>query len=204
MLRIEPSTEISDRVDFPLLCNARGYRYAIEIGVDMGVFARQFLSRWNGEYIHLIDPYGYDEFFPWDRTLDMLTATAALLPYHGRYKFVRAQSPQCEPLVWWKVQPQFVYIDAAHDRASVAADIAAWWSRLAPDGMLAGHDYDPDLPGVIEAVNAFAERENVVVRLTSEPDFPPSWYVYKTEPAELIHQYFRKGSEVNPHATTET
>ena len=31
---VEPSPEISTRHDFPLLCNARGYKDAVEIGTD--------------------------------------------------------------------------------------------------------------------------------------------------------------------------
>lgn len=44
----------------------------------------------------------------------------------------------------------FVFIDAAHDEASVRADIAAWLPRVRPGGVLAGHDYN--LPGVRAAV----------------------------------------------------
>ena len=36
----------------------------------------------------------------------------------------------------------FVYIDAAHDHASVAADVAAWWPKLRTGGLLAGDDYN--------------------------------------------------------------
>lgn len=49
----------------------------------------------------------------------------------------------------------FVFLDAAHDRASVEADLRAWWPRVRPGGVMAGHDYTPHWPGVREAVNAF-------------------------------------------------
>jgi hypothetical protein len=35
----------------------------------------------------------------------------------------------------------FVFIDAAHDYASVVKDLAAWFPKLKPDGIFAGHDY---------------------------------------------------------------
>jgi len=34
----------------------------------------------------------------------------------------------------------FVFIDAGHDYPSVSRDLAAWWPKVAPGGMMAGHD----------------------------------------------------------------
>lgn len=45
----------------------------------------------------------------------------------------------------------FVFIDGAHDAASVRTDIAAWFPKLRPGCALAGHDID--FPGVLEAVS---------------------------------------------------
>lgn len=49
-----------------------------------------------------------------------------------------------------------VFLDAAHDEASVRRDLAAWRNRVAPGGILAGHDYRPEdgFPGVKTAVDA--------------------------------------------------
>jgi hypothetical protein len=49
----------------------------------------------------------------------------------------------------------FCFIDAAHDEASVAEDVRSWWPRVAPGGILAGHDYGCDWPGVDRAVDGF-------------------------------------------------
>lgn len=35
----------------------------------------------------------------------------------------------------------FIFIDAAHDYDSVVKDVAAWYPKLKPDGIFAGHDY---------------------------------------------------------------
>lgn len=53
-----------------------------------------------------------------------------------------------------------VFLDAAHDEASVARDIAAWRPKVRRGGFLAGHDYpDPAFPGVKAAVDrAFGTR----------------------------------------------
>lgn len=46
----------------------------------------------------------------------------------------------------------FVFIDADHGFEAVSADIRAWLPKVKPGGILAGHDYEPQFPGVIDAV----------------------------------------------------
>lgn len=50
--------------------------------------------------------------------------------------------------------PKFdmVFIDGAHDYQSVSEDIQNWSKLLKPDGLLCGHDYNPDWPQVVSAV----------------------------------------------------
>lgn len=61
----------------------------------------------------------------------------------------------------------FVYLDAAHDEASVAADIAAWLPKIKPGGVLAGHDYHTAWPGVVIAVDAaFGKAHEIVCQQT--------------------------------------
>ncbi len=50
------------------------------------------------------------------------------------------------------LSPYLVYLDADHSYEAVKADIAAWWPILPSGGMLAGHDYGDDHPGVRKAV----------------------------------------------------
>ncbi len=45
------------------------------------------------------------------------------------------------------------FIDGAHDYESVLGDIDALRPIVRPGGILAGHDYSPDFPGVIQAVD---------------------------------------------------
>lgn len=45
-----------------------------------------------------------------------------------------------------------VYLDADHRYEAVRADIAAWWPKVKPGGLLMGHDYGPGSPGVMRAV----------------------------------------------------
>ena len=36
----------------------------------------------------------------------------------------------------------FVFVDADHSEAAVLRDIEAWWPKLKPTGIMAGHDYN--------------------------------------------------------------
>jgi len=57
-----------------------------------------------------------------------------------------------------------VFLDGSHDEAAVAADLEVWWPKIAPGGLLAGHDYEPTKhPGLVAAVQAFAGRRAVPV-----------------------------------------
>lgn len=48
----------------------------------------------------------------------------------------------------------FVFIDASHMYEAVLSDIKAWFPKVKPGGIIAGHDYSPRF-GVIQAVNEF-------------------------------------------------
>lgn len=196
---IEPSTEIADRCDFSLLCNERGIKHAIEVGTDQGMFARSFLDRWHGTDLLLVDDYLPYAEMPWGREGDRLIAALALAHHHGRFRFICSRSPGAARQIPPWIKPRFIYIDAGHDYHSVRSDLPAWWEVLDDDGILAGHDFTNEHPGVVAAVTEFAQAKDLVIRLTAEEDFPISWYCYKTEPEKLIHRLFKKGDSANPH-----
>lgn len=52
-------------------------------------------------------------------------------------------------------RPFFVFIDADHSYQAVREDLRAWWPLVTPGGVLAGHDHQPDFPGVERAVREF-------------------------------------------------
>jgi hypothetical protein len=56
---------------------------------------------------------------------------------------------------------EFVFIDAAHDYRSVCDDILAWSRLVAPSGLLAGHDYHGDYPGVGKAVDKLCQERQL-------------------------------------------
>lgn len=199
---IEKSKEIAYRTDFALICNARGYVDAVEVGTDQGLFARDFLSRWHGNWLICVDPYEPCPEFGYDRTPDMMAAVVALSPYLGRYRMLRSRSIDAPPRVLSFIHPPgFVYIDGDHCVDAVKTDLATWWPVLSDGGMLAGHDYDDGHPGVMTAVKEFARDYGLVVRLTHETTCPPSWYVYKGEPDKLVHKFFHDAESKNPRVS---
>ena len=52
----------------------------------------------------------------------------------------------------------FVFIDADHSYEAVRRDIEAWAPKVRAGGVLAGHDYSVDFPGVIRAVTEYLSK----------------------------------------------
>jgi len=168
-----------------MLCFWRRLYRCVEVGVDRGVFAEVFLSRfpmcrdWWG-----VDTWvSYPEFdFP--READYEMALARLAPYSDRARLVRLPSTEAARR-FAAASVDFVYIDGAHDHDSVRADLAAWWPKVAEGGILAGHDWTdkPEHEGVKRAVSEFAAEHDRTVYLTAVPPYNiedcPSWYVYR-------------------------
>lgn len=77
-----------------------------------------------------------------------------------------------------------VYIDALHTKEAVTKDINAWWPKVKPGAILAGHDYEskPAMDGwepieVKEAVDQWAKEQGLTVNVIDEG--APSWWVVK-------------------------
>lgn len=181
--RIMPSADIPHRDDFALHCNVRKLFRAVEIGVDRGEFAQTFLNRWGGHEYFGVDPYEPLSGFPYGRQGDLLVAAIRFERHASRARLVISSSAETAAN-FEKLQDRgspttdFVYLDGDHAYDGVSADIRAWWPRISDGGILAGHDFDETHPGVQQAVREFAERENVTVFVTSEPECA-SWYAYK-------------------------
>jgi predicted O-methyltransferase YrrM len=70
----------------------------------------------------------------------------------------------------------FVFIDARHTYDAAAEDLAAWWPKVKPGGLIAGHDYT-NSPGVRAAVDQFVAGHGLAhaFRVTRA-----SWMIYRS------------------------
>jgi hypothetical protein len=127
-----------------------------EIGVDEGINAESIFKTLSIKRLYLIDPYI-------DFVCNGLTyhqegkaaiAQRRLGAYGTRKIFIRRPSNQARYRV--KELLDFVYIDANHDYDYVRQDIETWALALKEGGLLCGHDFSADYPGVIKAVIEFA------------------------------------------------
>ena len=79
----------------------------------------------------------------------------------------------------WKKPIDMVYIDANHDYEPTRNDIQTWLPHVREGGIIAGHDYDPQFPGVIRAVTElFPEGVNVEGQVW--------WTVKKSSPVNRL------------------
>ena len=168
------------------ICNALNFKEAVEIGTHHAIFADQFMSRFRGS-IYLVDPWAekhadFPTFYPAvsdvsvSREDDMLTAKTIMEKYGDRVHFMRTTSDEAASYRMDETA-DFVYIDGLHDYGNISRDIELWYPKVKPGGIIAGHDYHPDLPDVIRAVDEFRERTGIEIFLTE--DKMQSWWGIK-------------------------
>ena len=62
----------------------------------------------------------------------------------------------------------FIYIDGDHRYEGCCADLKLARKKVKRGGVIAGHDYCPQFPGVMRAVDEFSCEHNLSLELTSE------------------------------------
>ena len=158
-----------------------------------GKYSDWLLSRWRGKELVSVDPWlsmDPDEYVdrsnvPQAEFERFYRETCARLARHGaRSSIWRITSVEAAAKVP-DGSLDFVYIDARHDYASVTEDLEAWYPKLRPGAVFAGHDYvDGEfLQGsfyVKSAVDEFFGRRGISVHATEGPsavELFPSWLV---------------------------
>lgn len=157
-----------------------GYRVGAEIGVQFGDHAGEILAR-VACTLWCIDSWAIggrrkkQRFSP-----DEIYAFAAgrLSKFGERAKLLRVASVEAAAQFGHN-SLDFVYIDADHSAAAVAADLEAWYPVVRYGGMICGHDYVNcgDRCWVKEPVDAFFGGKHEVYH-TPDSEWP-EWWVFK-------------------------
>jgi len=169
------------RNDFPkLLKQLKLTGVGVEVGVESARYSQVLLKGVPWREFFGID--SYESFGPYyfgkgrDRALRV----------YGQYEnatLLEMDSLQASPR-FDDSSIDFVYIDATHEYESVRDDIAAWWPKVKPGGLLAGHDFcegHPITAGVVRAVREFALASNLHIRTTMQDHVMLSWYIRKPQ-----------------------
>jgi predicted O-methyltransferase YrrM len=145
------------RAEIPHLLTRRGLLgRGAEIGVMKGNFSATMLREWPGRELLSVDP--------WEEVPENAEhARQALAPFGERSRILPMTSEEAARLVP-DGDLDFAYIDALHDYDSVRRDLEAWYPKIRPGGILAGHDY-PE-PGVRAAVDEFCAARGLTVHAT--------------------------------------
>lgn len=68
------------------------------------------------------------------------------------YSIIPCVGKSTEWAAIWPFPVDLIFIDADHEYENVLADIKAWRPHVRAGGILCGHDYDDQFPGVVQAV----------------------------------------------------
>jgi hypothetical protein len=149
------------------------------VGVQQGLFSAEILSAWKGVRLHLVDPWRAFEATEYvdianhsqERQDELRDETVERMQLFGdRAQIHRAASPGAAQR-FADGSLDFVYLNARHDYASVLVDLDAWYPKIRPGGILAGHDYldgcyNATQLGVRSAVSTFSAMRGLSVRGT--------------------------------------
>jgi hypothetical protein len=145
-------------------------RLVAEIGVYEGDFSEQILRYCKEATVYIIDPWqfqpGYRDGCNHEQAKfdDIyMRCMERFKPYGDRAVILRQFSTEAADEFADECL-DMAYIDGDHCYNSCKADIAAWWPKVRPGGILAGHDYtpgNPDIVGVIPAVQEFVQQYNL-------------------------------------------
>ena len=167
--------QIPARDHLPELLNSMQFNgEGVEVGVNMGRLSAMLLSRWRGRRLHCVDLWG--EYSGYKSGMNQpsrlsaaFNATMVALSRFPveRYAIHRGTSVS-RAADFADGALDFAYIDANHQMEYVAADIAAYYPKVRPCGLMAGDDLFLREPvnGVRQATLDFALNHGLSVFTT--------------------------------------
>ena len=139
----------------------------VEIGTSKGCHAVDILYHLNIKKLYLIDPYClYNDRlktnqnvvdYEFNKVKD--EANKSLMRFEGKYEFIYKKSNDAINFV--PDDLDFVYIDGDHNYECVKKDIEMYYAKVKDDGIIGGHDFGLNFPGVIKAVLDFIEYNKI-------------------------------------------
>ncbi len=152
--------EIKHRIQLNKLMPKRKLT-GVEIGVASGLFSNDMLMNWKIKTLYLVDVWKCvatqkgdgSSPQPWhDFNFESMRR---LMANHNK-KTIIMQGFSVDMAAKIKDESlDFVYLDADHSYEGVMSDLMAWFPKLRPGGLVAGHDYLNVAYGVNQAVEEF-------------------------------------------------
>ena len=158
----------------------------VEIGVYKAFHAESLLKRLDLRRLFLVDPYDlystYEEghrHYGVDQDPLLLAKKEAqqrLAPYADKIEWVYKLSVAAADVIPNELDS--VYIDGNHAEDFVRQDIASYYSKIRPGGVIGGHDFYNGFcrehDGVINAVMEFATQNKLSLQVEL-----PDWWIVK-------------------------
>lgn len=157
-----------------------------ECGVAEGNFTQYILQAWNPSFHYLVDYWGTLQttgdgaFNQLWHNMNYHTTLWKIHHYEHKTKVLRGVTWQMSQKVADE-SLDIVYLDAGHSYDAVKQDLEAWYPKVKPGGVIAGHDFVNPAYGVLQAVNEFTAKRALKVNVIPEDkDEDAGFWFYKT------------------------
>jgi hypothetical protein len=166
--------EISSRAEFSSLMKTFDLPMrAVEIGVAEGRFSLE-MCQWGMEKLYLVDLWQHVDGMTaelgnptWDHDAVFQSCMSTLVAYTDRIEVLRGWAHEMAAKI-----PDgslgFAYEDATHKEEWVTKSLEAYYPKLVPGGIFAGHDFLNPSFTVKPAVEKFAARHGLTVHVVPE------------------------------------
>ncbi len=171
--------DIKNRTDLARYFNKLGFKIGAEIGVDTGIYSEILCKEIPGLKLYGIDVWELNAVNSRERRLNKYKeAQKRLLPYD--VTLIKKLSLDAVN-DFDNNSLDFVYIDACHFFDDVMQDIINWTKRVRKGGIVAGHDYNPNVsrPVVEIAVKAYVQCHGYGLNITTDSSEALSWWFHK-------------------------